>query len=85
MQDLLLLSQKGGGNVNAELMEVQRKAKANGAVNHYKVLGLQQTALAADVKVSYRCADLRAPSTTLTIRCMVQHAMLCQDAPYWVA
>ncbi|DBB12970.1 TPA: hypothetical protein ACH3X3_005714 [Trebouxia sp. C0006] len=62
-QDLLLLSQKGGGNVSAELMEVQRKAKANGAVNHYRVLGLQQTALPTDVKVSYRfdaghCAKL---------------------------
>ena len=54
MQDLLLLSQKGGGNVSAELMEVQRKAKANGVVSHYKVLGLQQTALPAEVKASYR-------------------------------
>ncbi len=55
LQDLLLLCQKGGGNVSAELMEVQRKAKANGAVNHYRVLGLQQTALPTDVKASYRC------------------------------
>ena len=67
MQDLVLLSQKGGGNVSAELMEVQRKAKANGAVNHYKVLGLQQTALPSDVKVSYRCADLRAALTVQSI------------------
>ncbi|KAL0053822.1 hypothetical protein WJX82_011361 [Trebouxia sp. C0006] len=58
-QDLLLLSQKGGGNVSAELMEVQRKAKANGAVNHYRVLGLQQTALPTDVKVSYRQLALK--------------------------
>lgn len=35
-------------------MEVQRKAKANGAVNHYRVLGVQQTALLTDVKASYR-------------------------------
>ncbi len=41
--------------MSAELMEVQRKAKANGAVNHYRVLGLQQTALLTDVKASYRC------------------------------
>ena len=54
LQDLLLLSQKGGGNVTAELMEVQRKAKANGAVNHYKVLGIHPTALLADVKAAYR-------------------------------
>ncbi len=54
LQDLLLLSQKGGGNVSAELMEVQRKAKANGAVNHYRVLGVQQTALLAEVKAAYR-------------------------------
>lgn len=54
LQDLLLLSQKGGGNVSAELLEVQRKAKANGAVNHYKVLGIQQTALLAEVKAAYR-------------------------------
>ena len=54
MQDLLLLSQKGGGNVSAELLEVQRKAKANGAVNHYRVLGVQQTALLAEIKAAYR-------------------------------
>ena len=41
--------------MSAELMEVQRKAKANGTVNHYRVLGLQQTALPTDVKASYRC------------------------------
>ncbi len=41
--------------MSAELMEVQRKAKANGAVNHYRVLGLQQTALPTEVKASYRC------------------------------
>ena len=54
LQDLLLLSQKGGGTVSAELMDVQRKAKANGAVNHYKVLGLQQTASLAEIKAAYR-------------------------------
>ena len=54
LQDLLLLSQKGGGNVSAELMEVQRKAKANGAVHHYKVLGVHSTALPADIKGAYR-------------------------------
>lgn len=54
LQDLLLLSQKGGSNVSAELMEVQRKAKANGAVSHYKVLGVPQTALLADIKAAYR-------------------------------
>lgn len=54
LQDLLLLSQKGGGNVSTELLEVQRKAKANGAVNHYKVLGVQQTALLAEIKAAYR-------------------------------
>lgn len=53
-QDLLLLSQKGGGDVSAELMEVQRKAKANGAVHHYKVLGVHSTALSADIKGAYR-------------------------------
>lgn len=54
VQDLLLLSQKGGSNVSAELLDVQRKAKANGAVNHYKVLGVQQTALLAEIKAAYR-------------------------------
>lgn len=54
LQDLLLLSQKGGGNVSAELMEVQRKAKASGAVHHYKVLDVQSTALPADIKSAYR-------------------------------
>lgn len=54
VQDLLLLSQKGGGNVSAELMEVQRKAKANGAVHHYKVLGVQSTAAPGDIKSAYR-------------------------------
>ena len=54
LQDLLLLSQRGGGNVSVELMEVQRKAKANGAVHHYKVLGVQATALPADIKSAYR-------------------------------
>lgn len=53
-QDLLSLSQKGGNNVSAELMDVQRKAKANGAVNHYKVLGVQQTASLAEIKAAYR-------------------------------
>lgn len=54
VQDLLLLAQKGGGNVSSELMEVQRKAKANGAVNHYRVLAVQATALPADIKSAYR-------------------------------
>ena len=35
-------------------MDVQRKAKANGAVNYYKVLGVQQTALLAEIKAAYR-------------------------------
>ena len=79
LQDLLLLSQKGGGNVSAELMEVQRKAKANGVVSHYKVLGLQQTALPAEVKASYRY-EPRESKDILLLNASVQGGYCMQAA-----
>ncbi|KAK9829321.1 hypothetical protein WJX72_005188 [[Myrmecia] bisecta] len=58
-QDLMALMQRGAGDVQDKLMDLQLRAKSHSAANHYAVLGVRPTATPAEVKAAYRQLALK--------------------------